>query len=156
MFLPNINSTQLQYLSASLLEKFENLTQTQLFSAFESLSGLPAHPYERMKIQLFGKDFKFPTIHDVEVPKNFCLRTCQEAIDNEQQRIINTTTQQVSCLSCVPLSGLDLDPDKTSLKKAILATEFGQTITVDIINKNPIEVAQKIVTFMTNLIKQEL
>jgi hypothetical protein len=40
------------------------------------------------------------------------------------------------------------------LKKSIIASEFGQSITVEEINSKPIETAQKIVTFITNLIKQ--
>ena len=59
-----MTSDSLESLSSALLE-----LNTVMTSAVESLSSFPQLPYQFTKELLFGKDYKFPTVDNVEIPE---------------------------------------------------------------------------------------
>lgn len=67
-----------------------------MMSAVECLSAVPQLPYQFTKEMLFGKDYKFPTVDEVEVPESI---TCEgmaakiaEIETNYQKVLIDTIT----------------------------------------------------------------
>ncbi|NBW58711.1 hypothetical protein EBR43_13240 [bacterium] len=50
-----------QQLSAAIQERFPEFTTTDLLSTIQNLSSVPVHPYERLKYDMFGKDYTFKT-----------------------------------------------------------------------------------------------
>jgi len=67
-------ASSFEMLSAFNIE-LQKLSQTLL----QNLSAEPMHPYDLIKMSLFGADHKFPTIDDIEVPQEI---TPQSIVDN--------------------------------------------------------------------------
>lgn len=67
---------------ASLCELSGSLCDfnTVLTSAVDCLTALPQHPYLFTKELLFGKDYKFPTVDDVEIPEGITTEGMIEKI----------------------------------------------------------------------------
>jgi len=157
----------LQRLSAIAPEAVERFTQTALFSAAQSLSGQPVNPYERLKLKYFGPDYKFPTLHDVEVPEDFDPETYGQFIIDYQKDFTNTMQQNISGYHTVAASPCSIDvklrelsafdtftlPDEM-IKNNIRFNEFIQTVTMNDIYNNPYETNEKIITFYVNNLKQ--
>lgn len=141
-----MNVSILYQLSSVLLEKLDGITPTQLLSALDSLSGMPILPYEQAKYKLFGSDYKFPTINDIEVPAGFSYETYTPKLSSK--------VDQLTVLTLNEASAIDLKPEKEFpmfnedvVRKSILNTEFAKSITLNDVNTNPVEVAQKIIAF---------
>ncbi len=125
------------------------MSETQLLSALETLSDMPIHPYEQAKYRYFGKDYKFPTINDIEVPENFCLETSTKQLSAKNLELMQTITSQTSVLDINPRNEAPII-NEDLIKKNILNTEFIKSIPLTDINTNPVEVANKIITFYLN------
>lgn len=142
-------TTVLMQLSSTLQEKLSLLTNSDLLSAIRQLSALPVHPYERVKHDLFGKDYNFKTINDLDQPKDFCPNTylCQ----------LTGISQKTEQMSLCALSGIqDIKPNllETSvniepnfLKKNIEFVEIVKTIDLKDIQTKPLELVQKLTSF---------
>ena len=86
-----MNFDSLESLSATLLDLNSVMT-----SAVDSLSSIPQLPYQFTKELLFGKDYKFPTINDIEVPEGITpegmAAKISEIETNYQKTLIDTIT----------------------------------------------------------------
>ena len=144
--------TLLSQLSGSLQHKLDNVNFQSLLSALGELSAVPVHPYERLKYDLFGKDYEFQTINDLEQPTDFCPMTYMSKLTAISQR----TKQQTLC-TLSSLSGMDsktienavyVNPE--TLKRNIEFVEIVKTIDIKDIQTKPIELMQKITSFYIN------
>jgi len=150
------DTTILQRLSAILPAeshyKIDRLTNTQIFSAMMLLSGAPLHPWERLKWEYFGDDYKFPTIEEIEpAPITFDSAHCScclSAIGNDYNQ---TLISQTSALTTIPLTGIQMEMDPEHIKKSITFIEVIKTMTPEIIETRPIETAQKVVNYYLKL-----
>jgi hypothetical protein len=68
------NSSSFEMLSAFNLE-LQKLSQ----SILQNLSADPIHPYDLVKLSLFGPEYKFPTLEEIKVPEDV---TPQSILDN--------------------------------------------------------------------------
>ncbi len=145
-------TTALMQLSSVLQEKLSHLTNSDLLSALQQLSAVPVHPYERVKYDLFGKDYNFKTINDLEQPKDFCPNTylCQ----------LTSISQKTEQMSLCALSGIqDVKPsllessinlESGFLKNNIEFIEIVKTIDLKDIQTKPQELVQKLTSFYIN------
>lgn len=141
-----MNISTLYQLSSVLLEKLDGVTPTQLLSALNCLSGMPIHPYEQIKYSLFDKDYKFPTIDDIEVPANFNFETSMQELSCKHKELVSLMLAETSAISLIPEKETNIF-NKDIVKKNILNAELASSITLNDINTRPVEVAQKIITF---------
>jgi len=143
--------TLLQTLSGFILERLDGVTPSQLLSALASLSSMPNHPYELAKHQLLGPDYKFPIIQEIEAPKDFCLTTAANKLNDFADEINDLIIDSVNSLSCIGLSQDGFSEnvvfDKEVVKNHIIFSELVKTVTIDDINANPIEISQKLISF---------
>jgi hypothetical protein len=68
---------------------------TAVLSAQEQLQAIATTPYEATKLALFGKEYKFPTIKDVEVPEavtvDGLINKITEIENNYQKALLDVT-----------------------------------------------------------------
>ena len=89
---PTAFETLFPELSYSPYSPYEQLTafmadmSTALLSAQAVLSAIPASPYEHTKLMLFGTDYEFPTISDVEVPQGITVDGMIKKLDKVQEQ----------------------------------------------------------------------
>lgn len=162
-----MDETLIRELSSALVEKL-NVTTAELLSALNSLSGVPIHPYERLKYDYFGDvNYKFKTIDDIEPPKDFCINTCISSltsITQKQQEQFNTKLQYIDQIHDMPniehaftsLSSTDTQDhfivDVEQTKNFIEFNEILRTIPVEsITQENSLEIAHKILNHYTSI-----
>jgi len=46
------------------------------------LSAISMHPWDKLKVDLFGKDYIIPTFNDVELPESFTISDSIQSIEN--------------------------------------------------------------------------
>lgn len=169
-------ATVFQQISSSFGSFFEQNAQgdssfAKLLSAAQAvqeLSGIPVHPYERMKYELFGEGHKFKTIDDISIPENFNLKSLTESLHEVSHQFRDTTLSAASAFATYAesTSGINFDlanmsydtPQFTSLeidlaKKNIEFSEVVKSLTVDQIKAQPLEIAQKLVSHFVTLYK---
>jgi hypothetical protein len=142
-------TTLINQLSAQIQERFQQIiSNSELLSAIQALSAAPSHPYERIKYQLFGEDYKFPTINDVEIPQDFDPTTYARELSG---KVMQT---QIATLS--GLSGLDvntvINPNDFTLpiataKHNIQFMEIVRNLTMEDVQKDPFELARKLTSY---------
>ena len=142
-------TTALTQLSGFLQNKLQNTNFLSLLSAYSELSAIPFHPYEKIKYDLFGKDYKFQTINDIEQPKDFCLATHTSRLTAISERTKQQTINTVASLSNIDSRTLEntmyVDPE--ILKRNIEFVEVVKTIDINDIQTKPIELMQKLTSF---------
>lgn len=143
---------------------------TALTSALEQLSSIPQHPYHATKEILFGKDYKFPTIEDVEVPEQITTEgmiaklaqieenyqtTLIDTIVNPEEYNIQTPSNHLSILA-------ELSGDNTYVvtedkyKNYIEFLELTQSIDINSVTpENSIEMIRKLGYFYTNCLNKK-
>lgn len=141
--------TTILQLSSILHDKLSTLTNLNILSAIKELSAVPSHPYERLKYNLFGKDYSFPTIENIEIPTDFDPGTylCQLTA------ISDKTNQMGLCA----LSSMDnFTPtlfetptivDQDFLKRNLEFVEVVKSININDIQTKPVELMQKLTSF---------
>jgi hypothetical protein len=167
-YYPGFDTTFLDKLSALSPELAEKFTNTALFSAVQSLSGQPRDPYERLKLQYFDPDYKFPTFQDIEVPHDFDSQEYGQFIMDYQKNYADSMMQELSSYQTVAaspcsiqykvceLSGIgNFKMSDEMIKNNIRYNEFIQTVTMSDIYNNPYETSEKILTFFVNNLKQK-
>lgn len=78
--------TSVPELTSLVQNALNQLSNSPLLTALESLSGIPVHPYDRLKYSLYGDDFKFKTLDDIPAPVNFVpLDNLQAVIEKSKQ-----------------------------------------------------------------------
>lgn len=152
--------TLLNRLSALAPEKFEKLTKTNLFSQISALSGMPVNPWERIKWQYLGKDFKYPTIEELPQPTNFdaqhcvcCLSSIAADMTNSTMQKMSSFTSSTTSIPLEPLTGIDLNLDEKFIKSSIIITELVRSIPMSEIYTRPYETAAKILNYYITLNK---
>jgi hypothetical protein len=143
-------STILNQLSAQVQQRFnEVISNSSLLSAMQALSGAPAHPYERLKYDLFEKDYKFPTIEDIETPNDFDSKTymCEltSCSHKTQQAALSGLKQEQIQLKSVNLENLTI-PTET-LKHNLEFIELVRSISLEELQKDPVNLAKKLTSY---------
>ena len=154
--------SSLDSLSATLLDLITVMT-----SAVESLTAIPQLPYQFTKELLFGKDYKFPTIQEVEVPEGITPEGMAEKISqiemNYQKTLIDTITNPEDFNVVAPDNHLsilaELSGNNTyvvteeKLKGYIEYLELVQSIDISSITKdNAVDMINKLGYFYLNTI----
>ncbi len=137
-----MNLTQFQELSTLL-------TISEQLSSILSLSGLPIHPYDNVKLKYFDSDYKFPCIEDISIPTDFCPYTYMHELSCITKQDIAT------CLSAINTQNLSSQTafegtnllDENSIKRNIEFSELVKTVTMDDIKTRPNETIQKLTSF---------
>lgn len=167
-------SSFFKQLSGSLLEKFAQSSPTfaQLLSTaatMQSLSGSPLPPYEQMKKDLFGEDYKFKTINDISAPEDFNLKTLTESLHKIskqfQQAALSSTSYVAEQLESPSIEGLgNLEglsysvPENSFIdlnlaRKNIEFSEIVRSLTVDQLKEQPVEIAKRLVAQFVEMYK---
>lgn len=160
-----MNFDSLESLSATLLD-----LNTVMTSAVESLTAIPQLPYQFTKELLFGKDYKFPTINEVEVPEGVTLEgmtaKISEVETNYQKTLIDTITNPHEYNVVAPDNHLsilaELSGDNTyvvteeKLKGYVEYLEVVQSIDINSITKdNAVDMINKLGYFYLNTINKK-
>lgn len=142
-------TTALLQLSSALQERLSLLTNSDLLSAIRELSAVPIHPYERIKYDLFGKEYNFKTINDLEQPIDFCPNTYLCQLTGISQKTEQMSLCALSSIQNTKPSLLEtcisLEPE--FLKKNIEFVEIVKTIDLKDIQTKPQELVQKLTSF---------
>lgn len=137
-------------------------TIADLLSSMRTLSGIPTHPYERTKYQIFGPDHKFLTIDDIPKPENFSVEDIAKQLQNISHDFTQTALSGVSALDTylqkdtslfVDTIGEIIDPEL--VKKNFIFTEVVKSLTVEDIKSRPVEIAQKLTSYFVELYKSK-
>lgn len=160
-----MNFDSLESLSATLLD-----LNSVMVSAVDSLSSIPQLPYQFTKEILFGKDYKFPTIDDVQVPEGITpegmAAKISEIETNYQKILIDTITNPQDYNVVAPDNHLsilaELSGDNTYIvteekfKGYIEYLEMVQSINLDSITQdNAVDMINKLGYFYLNTINKK-
>lgn len=92
------STTELTSLSSIL-----NYTESALLSARAAISAVSMHPYDIMKVTYCGKDYKFPTIDEIEVPESVSADTITKGIetllDQHQEKVLKEIAENSTPLT---------------------------------------------------------
>ena len=130
-------------------------------SADSTLSGVPVHPYEKMKWEYLEPNYTPPSLADVQVPDSFSLSTVYASLTAFGKTMTDNTMTALMSLS----SGTVVDPnaihafavlsgdafvvDKDLSRGHLQFLEFAKNIPLDAVNQNPLETAQKVLTLFS-------
>jgi hypothetical protein len=140
----------LQELSGSLLQRLENVTETQFLSALNALSAIPAHPYDQIKYKYFGPDYEFPTFKELPDPVDFNPRTALAELTSIGETMEQTISQS---LTCVPgnTNREVITYDSELIKKNIIFSEVVKTVKLHELMANPVATSHKLLNYYTKL-----
>lgn len=141
----------LQQLSATLQKRFDSETFTNILSSIQALSGVPIHPYERLKYDLFGKDFTFKTINDIETPTDFNVETYTQQLTGIAQQTHEMSLSSLSAFSDAVQTGsltaeIPLLPPDT-IRHNLEFVEIVKSLSLHDVQTKPMEIAQKLTSF---------
>jgi hypothetical protein len=129
-FDPKIIGTLSPEISATLQDIFDKFSTNPVLSALNSLSGAPIHPYDQLKLNIYGpeyNDIKFKTLDEIPVPENF-----------EPEKVVLTVTSTIQSMQKKLLENADRPPHLFT--NTILNEVSGEKIIPDINkHKNHIE-----------------
>jgi hypothetical protein len=163
-YLQTLTGIFTQSLSAFTTPEWQNLRQnlssfthtvTSLEQTVEQcLSSIPTHPYERLKYEYFGPDYKFKCLDDIEEPEKVPYERCMEFIKQKNNELMSTTFHNLTCNEedtiCTGFSFLSGDkflPDYTRQKKYIEFLEMTRNIPLNsITDENYLSIAKKLIT----------
>ena len=133
-----------------------SLRQLQLDNDL-ALSSIPIHPYERMKWEYLDPNTPPITLDDVRLPVGFCQMAAYESLSALGKKVSDNTLTAIASITGDPLadinavnafatlSGGAFVVDKEMANNHLQFLEFAKSISLDQINNNPIETAQKVV-----------
>ena len=155
----------LDSLSATLMD-----INAVMLSAVDSLSSIPQIPYQFTKELLFGKDYKFPTLDDIEVPEGITpegmAAKIAEIETSYQKTLIDTITNPQDYNVQAPDNHLsilaELSGDNTYIvtqekfKGYIEYLEVVQSIDIDsITQENAVDMINKLGYFYINCLNKK-
>lgn len=148
-------TTTLLELSSRLQDKLSLLSNFNLLSALQELSAIPIHPYDRLKYDLFGKDYEFKTIKDLETPNDFCPHSYFCELTSISEKTNQITLCALSSVSQTAPSLFETNTivDQEHLKKNLEFVEVVKTITIEDIQTQPYELMQKLTSFYIKNLK---
>lgn len=150
-----LNFNLMQFLSGTIAERL-NMTPTELLSALNTLSAMPAHPYDQAKYELFGTDQKFTTFQEIEIPEGFNFSTAQIQLSNVVQQRQETVNSMISGFEVGPFEGAETYKeykiiDRDTAKKSIIFSEAIRTLTIKEIEADPETVAKKVLSYFLKI-----
>lgn len=126
-----------------------------------SLTSLPLHPYERLKHQyLHCKGLSAQCIEDIEEPEDFNVYTASSALTSISERFNDETLNRLQTIALsadavhqnhiaspfAALSGSEYILDEQRMSKHLMFLEMVRSIPLAAIEKNPTQIAQKLLT----------
>ena len=140
-----------QQLSAAIQERFPEFTTTDLLSTIQNLSSVPVHPYERLKYDMFGKDYTFKTINDLETPTDFNPNTYMQQLtgitEQTEQMTLSTLSVYDQAVRTGTLSANMLLVSPDTLKHNLEFVEIVKSLSLEDVQKRPLEIAQKLTSY---------
>jgi 5-enolpyruvylshikimate-3-phosphate synthase len=124
------------------------------------LSATPLHPYEKYKAQYLEPNQSCQMLHEIEVPEDFSVDTatcCITSISEKIQENALTQLQMLTsesyqenqsenelCNAFSELSGNTFVVNKEKMSNHLQFLEMTRNITIEQIEKDPVEVARKV------------
>lgn len=148
--------------SATLQNIFDKLSTSPLLSTLQNLSGAPLHPYDQLKLNIYGPEYKekkFKTLDDIPAPENFefeqavlsvtgkiqeMQKTLLENADRPPHLFTNTVLNTVSGESIIP----NIDKHKKHIEFIELIKQMPSVSELD--NEQVLVCAKKIVSEFIN------
>lgn len=129
-------------------------------SVHAMLSGIPVHPYERIKYDYFGPDYQFKTLEDLEDPREIDHQKCVEILRGSTNHLYSTTFHNLTCCeehkcqtAFTKMSGDLIVEDHEKQKNYIEFMELARSIPIDsITDDNCLEIARKLLGHYTRII----
>ncbi len=149
-------------MSAAIQNLLDQTNLTSALSALNTLSGAPLHPYDRLKYDLYGpeyKDKKFKTVDDIPAPTNLTpevmlqavvektqslQRTLLENIDRKPEQYTNTILNTVSGDKIIP--NIDMHKKHIEFVELIRQIPVGAELT----NEQILDYSKKIISEFIN------
>lgn len=127
----------------------------QARETFETaMSGIPTHPFERLKYQFLSPEQQQLSIDNIAVPIDFCPFNVTHQLTSISHTLQETTSQQMSsimlseggetCNSFASLSENTFVVNKEKVANYLQYIEMVNNITVESIENNPMEVAKRV------------
>lgn len=139
----------------------EYTTIAGLLSTMRTLSGIPHHPYDRTKYEMFGPDHKFLTIDDIPKPEVYNVEDTTKSLKDISQNLTQTALSGVSALDVFLQKDMSLFANDINsivptelIRKNFEMTEVIKSLTVEDIKQRPIEIAQKLTSYFIDLYKK--
>ena len=139
----------------TLLSSVRQIKQEYMYS----LSCVPVHPYEKLKQQFIPSETKPLLIEEIKAPENFCIKTSSEQISAISCKMNERWSQQMCSLtSCTALEEMQVCNAFASLsentfvvdsemaKNHLQFIEMIKNIPIQLIEQQPKEVAEKIIS----------
>lgn len=145
-------------LSTAIENLFEQTNLTTTLSALNTLSSIPLHPYDRLKYDLYGpeyKDIKFKTIDELPTvtgtaPEEMLLAVTEKAKTLQQKLLENLDRSPELFTNTIlnTVSGDKIIPDIDMHKKHIEFVELIRQIPVDakLSNEQILDYSKKIIS----------
>jgi hypothetical protein len=121
-FDPSLLTTLTPEISSKLQNILDQFTTNPVLSTLSNLSGMPMHPYDKLKFEVYGPDFKdikFKTLEEVPAPENF-----------QPEEVIQTVTNKIQGMQRTLLENADRPPHLFT--NTMLNAVSGEKITPDI------------------------
>lgn len=165
-----LSTTMAFHLSAFETQEFADIvdnlgTLTHAVTSLEEsvnamLSGIPLHPYERIKYDYFGPDHQFKNFEDLEDPREIDNQKCIEILKCSTDHLYTTTFHNLTCCdehkcqtAFTKMSGDSIVEDHQRQKNYIEFMEMARNIPVDsITDDNCVEIARKLLGYYTRII----
>jgi hypothetical protein len=99
-FEPFISQSTMQQLTASVQHALSSIENLPSLTALRALSAVPFHPYERLKYNMYGPDYKnivFKTINEIPTPENFDFPQAYLQITQLNKKIQDTLSHNLTC-----------------------------------------------------------
>ena len=165
-----LSCTMALHLSAFETQDFTNAIKsldslTHSVTSLESsvnalLSGIPVHPYERIKYDYFGSDYGFKTLDDLEDPIGMDHLKNIEILKKSAEDLYSTTFHNLTCCEddkCgTAFSKMSCDKlveDHQKQKNYIEFLEIARSIPIDSVTEtNCSEIARKLLGYYTRIL----
>jgi hypothetical protein len=157
-FNPEFSASLTPEMSAAIQNILDQTNLTLTLSALNTLSSIPLHPYDRLKYDVYGpeyKDIKFKTIDEVPIPTNFTPEEMLQGVINKTQSIqrtllenIDRSPEQFTNTILNTVSGDKITPNVDMHKKHIEFVELIRQIPVsaELTNQQILDYSKKIIS----------
>jgi hypothetical protein len=166
----NLPFNELQHLLQTDISKANETIQTLLSSIRadrqkreQSLSAIPINPFEKLKLEYLGPDYKSLKVQDMPMPLDFCpvkttqaLATISKKFHDVSLNHYDYLTTNANAITAVNLGNAfaflsanqhgqdEFIIDRQRLANQLKFADMVQSLTVDYITKSPVEAAYKL------------
>jgi hypothetical protein len=154
---PLVSHTIVQQLTSLMQSALSSIQNLPSLTALQSLSAMPKHPYERLKLKLYGPEYKdlvFKTIDSITVPQDFSFPQAFTTMIDVSKKVQTALSHNLSCDPCMrcdtllnTISGDQIIPNVEKQKQQIEFIEMVKTM--DPVNATPeqlLEYSKKVVS----------